>query len=248
MTISPIYTIHSLWRVKLLIFWNCTAAILLMSLFSPWTIGLWKSLDVAFFGLIHPPLGKHHFLRVFWALANHRIADWIEDLFILGFYILAIAKAEKGLRKRRGAEFFFCILLTALTILVVDRVICRDLLRLRRFSPTLMLNNAVPINDFLPWIMVKTDSTKSFPGDHATTALMFAFSYAYLIRGKLGIIALLYGGFLCLPRLVVGAHWLSDILVGSGCIVMFILSWAFCTPFADYCIQKIQRIQKKLFP
>jgi membrane-associated phospholipid phosphatase len=36
-----------------------------------------------------------------------------------------------------------------------------------------------------------------------------------------------------MPRLITGAHWLSDVLVGSGGIVLFFLSIAFCTPLAN---------------
>jgi membrane-associated phospholipid phosphatase len=33
-----------------------------------------------------------------------------------------------------------------------------------------------------------------------------------------------------MPRLITGAHWLSDVIVGSGTITIVFLSWAFCTP------------------
>jgi len=216
---------------------------LLGTLFLPITSSFWRYVDTAFFQWLNFPLKENSFLRNFWALANHRLADWIGDLFILGFYSLAVWKTPKENRPKRIAEFIFCVLLTAFTILLINRLLCRDLLRLRRASPTLTLPNAVYLNDFISWISVKVDSAKSFPGDHATTALMFACSYAYLVRGRLGVFALLYAGFLCLPRLAVGAHWLSDIIVGSGCIVLFSLSWVFFTPLADKCVSLLTRLR-----
>ncbi|NGX37160.1 MAG: Lipid A 1-diphosphate synthase [Chlamydiae bacterium] len=230
------------------LFLNCAGALLFASFFIPYTSEIWRSIDLTFFQWTNAPLKHNHFLRVFWALANHSIADWIEDVCILGFYLAAIVKTPKGLRMRRAAQLVFCALLAAATILLINRFICRDCLHLRRHSPTLQLDNAVYLSDYLTWISVKVDSNKSFPGDHATTALMFACSYAYFVRGRLALLALLYGAFLCLPRLIVGAHWLSDLVVGSGCIVLFSLTWAFLTPFADRCIARIEKGFRHFLP
>lgn len=232
-------------RFKPLLFWNCLSLALFATLFL--FSETWSKIDIFFFRLVNEPLRDSHLLRTFWALANLRLADWFEDLCILGFCIAAIWKSQKGTRVKRGAQFFFCLLLTALTILLVNRLFCRDFLRLRRASPSMVVDQFVDISQSISWIHFKVHSNKSIPGDHATTALMFAVSYAYLVRGRLGFLALLYGAFLCLPRLTVGAHWLSDIVVGSGCIVMVSISWAFFTPCADRVVSAIERVVKKIW-
>jgi len=244
MTSTSTIEINQSFKWKALLFWNAIGVLLFTSLFNPWTAPLWNKIDTAFFYFINQPLKTNQNLRIFWAIANHRFADWFEDLCILGFYVAAIWKTQKSLRMKKGLELFFCVLLTALTILAINRLLCRDLLRLRRTSPTLMLENSVHLSDFLPWIDVKVDSNKSFPGDHATTAIMITCSYAYLVRGKLAIIALLYGIFLCLPRLAAGAHWLSDIVVGSGCIVIFSLSWGLLSPLREVFIKRVKHVFK----
>jgi len=50
--------------------------------------------------------------------------------------------------------------------------------------------------------------------------------------------------------LITGAHWLSDVLVGSGTITIVTLSWAFCTPlftrFVDSCERFFTRLRQPL--
>jgi membrane-associated phospholipid phosphatase len=207
----------------------------------------WNLIDTHFFHFVNHPLKDNSFLRTLWALASHSLADWFEDLCFLCFYIAAILKTPRGLRLRRGAELFFCVLLTAITIILINRLFCRDFLHVRRASPSLVIDQMVNITQYISWIEFKVHSSKSLPGDHATTALMLSITYAYLVRGRLALLALVYGAFLCLPRLAVGAHWLSDIVVGSGCIVMISISWAFFTPFADKVISAIERRLKKIW-
>lgn len=235
----------SSWRVKRLVFFHLIAALLLISFFFPPFSEIWKSIDSFFFRLIHTPLGSSNFLRHFWAFANHRFADWFEDFCVFGFYLVAVLKQPKGQRLDLASKLIFCVFLIAFTILFMNRFMARDLLRLRRESPTLVIQGAILLPDYLPWIPVKVVSTKCFPADHATTALIFSISYAYLVRGRLALYALLYGAFLCLPRLVVGAHWLSDLVVGSGFIVLLSFSWAFCTPFGGKCSSMIQKVFAK---
>lgn len=205
-------------------------------------LAVWDWADRHFFTWVNAPLANSHSLRLFFAYANQRLADWIMDLCILGFYSWAIWKAGKGHRHRRAAELLFSILWTALTILLINRLFCRDLLSLRRASPCHVIESAVLLSDTITAFPIKEFTMKSFPGDHATTAMLFAMSYAYFVRGKAALLALLFGAFLCLPRLVVGAHWLSDIVVGSGSIALFSLSIAFFTPLSSSLIMRIEKM------
>lgn len=246
MTISTSTTYPRAWNGRLLLLGNVFVALLMLSLFSPLTQNLWKALDISFFHFINAPLASSPKLRVFWALSNHRLADWVEDLCFLGLYIAAIWHSQKGKRKQMGIQLFICVLITAATIFLINRILCRDILHVRRHSPTYLLDESVILSKFISWMSVKVDSSKSFPGDHATTALMITLSYAYLVRGRLALLALAYGFFLCLPRLAVGAHWVSDIAVGSGSIVLFALSWVFFTPFFSWLTSRVERFFTKI--
>jgi membrane-associated phospholipid phosphatase len=227
------------WKLKILLLCHILGALLMVSLFWPITHACWQTLDIAFFKLINSTLRDRPNWQLFWALANHKLADWVEDICILAFFIAHVRMAHKSLRKRKISELIFCVLYIAAILYFVNRIVFRENLDIPRLSPTLVVDDSVRLSQEINWMKIKDDSSKSFPGDHGTTALLFAASFSYLAGWRLGILACLYGAFLCLPRLITGAHWLSDIIVGSGTITLIFLSWAFCTPllcrFTTFC-------------
>lgn len=214
------------WRIRQLLLCLVGVCLLLASFSLP----IWQTIDRAAFALANGTLNGHPTWQLFWALGNHPLADWFEDLCILGFYTLSVLSTPKPERKQRIWQFAFCVIFIALTIILINRLFCRDLLHLRRYSPTLAVEGCSRLSELVPWLDIKDRSVKSFPGDHATTALLFACTYAYYAGRRLGIWAILYAIFLCLPRLIAGAHWLSDLIVGSGCILLFAMSWLIFTP------------------
>jgi membrane-associated phospholipid phosphatase len=218
------------WKLKILLLWHVIAALLFASLFWPVTKVYWEVIDIAFFKMVNSTLRDRPLWQLFWAFANHKLADWVEDLCVLCFFITYVRQAHRSLRKRRISELLFCIIYIAAIIYFVNRMLFRENLSIPRLSPTLVVDDSVRLSEEIPWMSIKDDSSKSFPGDHGTTALLFAASFSYLAGWRLGILASLYAAFLCMPRLITGAHWLSDVLVGSGTITIVFLSWAFCTP------------------
>lgn len=68
---------------------------------------------------------------------------------------------------------------------------------------------------FFPYDMGLEDQT-SFPSDHATLFFALATGLFYCHR-TIGLSAFLYATFfICLPRIYLGLHYPSDILVGAG--------------------------------
>lgn len=224
---------RKMWKLKLLLLWHIIAALLFASLFWPLTKEYWDVIDVAFFKWINSSLRDRPSWQLFWALANHKLADWIEDLCVLCFFIVYVKRAHKTLRAYRISQLLFCVFYIGAIIYFINRMLFRETLNIPRLSPTLVVDESVHLSDEITWMSIKDDSSKSFPGDHGTTALLFAASFSYLAGWRLGILAALYAAFLCMPRLITGAHWLSDVLVGSGTITIVFLSWAFCTPLCE---------------
>lgn len=227
------------WKLKVLLLCHLIAALLFASLFWPVTKAYWEIIDVAFFKMVNSTLKDRPLWQLFWAFANHKLADWVEDICILCFFIAHVYRARRGLKVRKISELIFCVLCIAAVIYFINRILFRQNLDIPRLSPTLVIDDSVRLSDEIPWMSIKDDSSKSFPGDHGTTALLFAASFSYIAGWRLGLLASLYAAFLCMPRLITGAHWLSDIVVGSGSIALVCLSWAFCSPlfmrFTDGC-------------
>src|SRR5690242_1513662 len=107
---SKITPLFSPYKLRALLLCHIIVALLLSSLFLPWTQKAWEVVDIAFFKWINHSLIDRPFWQLFWALANHRLADWVEDFCILGFFIAYIRQAPIGLRKKRIAHFLFMLL------------------------------------------------------------------------------------------------------------------------------------------
>jgi Kdo2-lipid A phosphotransferase len=229
-------------NIKALLICHLLIALLIASLFCPFTQIIWDQIDLFFFRILNEPLRNHPNLQFFWAFANHKWADWLEDLVVLVFFFFYVKLPSNKTRTRRCAELLFSSLYIAFILFFINRILFRETLTIYRDSPTLILDNCVHLSDQLPWIHIKDSSPKCFPADHATTAILFACTYCTFVeRRSLKILAILYAIFLCLPRMVTGAHWLSDIIVGSGSIVLFCLGWAFLTPFHRWFIDSLEK-------
>jgi len=171
------------------------------------------------------------FLQWFWALLNHRLVDWIGDGVMLLLFLVYICRKSYKKRLVRFAEMLLFVVCLSAVILFVNTYLFRHPLRFERKSPTLVVENSVRVHDTVRAIKVKDSSKHSFPGDHATTALLFALFFTYFARLPLGFFGIGYGVLMSLPRLIVGAHWLSDVLVGSFSIALLFFSWVIFTPF-----------------
>ena len=234
---SSSYPAH--WQPKALLLTNLMIALGLCTLFSPATHSFWQKIDHFIFQSINGTLSWGRPWQVFWALANHKIADWIEDIVILLFSLVYIQSGPKEERRYRASQIIFLLVYSALIIFLVNKTLLTDHVRVFRDSPTLIIKESIKLSDHIGWLKIKDSSSKSFPGDHGTTALLFGIAFVYLGSKRMKIYAAIYAVFLCLPRMLLGAHWFTDIAIGSGSIALFFLTWAFYTPFAHTATKRI---------
>lgn len=235
----------SSWNWRKLLQCHVIVLVLSLSFFWPPTSYLWEWVNVSLFRLLNGSLAGHPDWQLFWALSNHPFADWVADVFFLGFFTAAILSFPKGERLKKCAHFLFCCLFAGAVLYFVNHMVFRRFVHIYHPSPTLVFpEDCFKLSHHIKWLKVKDAARQSFPGDHGTTALLFAGSYASIAPRRLKILGCLYALFLCMPRMVTGAHWFSDIVLGSGSIVTICLAWAFYSPFCARCTEAISRFLK----
>ncbi len=90
-------------------------------------------------------------------------------------------------------------------------------------------------------LMTKDSSGDSFPSDHGLMLLTFCCFMHRYISVKAFSIALLIMVIFALPRIMAGAHWFTDIVVGSLSVVLIGTSWLLLTPLSDIMINWLDK-------
>ena len=174
------------------------------------------------------------------AYLNSKMGNWIYDglmaIFILPYILFG--KKEKWLER-----FITALLIIALSLLcyfVFNRFITRQL-HFKSFSPSGVLPDLFRLSSVISWTKVKEFSSISYPSDHGSTIFMFILSTYYLMGPRIGALSIAASIPFILPRLLVGAHWSSDFLLGSLPLAIFNLTWFFYTPVYKTLLQTILR-------
>ncbi len=173
----------------------------------------WDAADIWLFWAFNDSLKESHSWSVFWAIANNRSFDIVPALFFAGLFIAYIRRGRSVYNSRVVERACLC-LLAAIFVLTVTQAGWLPLEE-RRLSPTLVQEDPVRISEQVEWIKTKDKSNNSFPSDHGMVASMFGLLLIYLAGRRYALYAGLGIVISVLPRLVSGAHWLSDVVVGS---------------------------------
>ncbi len=143
---------------------------------------------------------------------NHKY-EKILNIVIMLAITLALFVYYKDRRVMIGYNFLFLLVSLELYVALND-VIFFTLLKAARLSPSAMLGYTY-ITELYTSTYIKYGSYKSFPAGHA-----FAFFYwaivtgLYTGKGMRWALLLLVGVF-SMPRVFVGAHWLSDVVFSA---------------------------------
>jgi membrane-associated phospholipid phosphatase len=100
----------------------------------------------------------------------------------------------------------------------------------------LVVEGAARLSELVPgwaerWDM-QDSATRSVPGDHASALLIWAMFISLLARNWRLLLAWTMAAVFMLPRLMAGAHWGSDAVVGGLFLALLGLVWPCFTPFA----------------
>lgn len=204
----------------------CHLAALL--LFFSWLIEptrtLWLALDTQSFWAMNNSLAWGESWQILWAIANNRAFDLVSATAMLSVFAWPALVSDRS-NQRRYIAMVLMVLITIMIFLTIGKQIPVD-----RVSATTDFEDALRLSRLVPDIPTKDIASDSFPGDHGLVLFIAAgFAWFYLKRGA-AVLALLFMVIFTMPRLMSGAHWLSDELVGAVFLGTMALSWVFATP------------------
>jgi membrane-associated phospholipid phosphatase len=247
-----------LWKPVWLLAGQLSALLLLISWLLPSSHQIWQQLDTWFFWNMNGSMVNRPDWQYIMALANHRMADLVPASLIALLYLHFCFKGiNTGHFTERVTYGVTIVVFLFLTIIVFKFGIFEFLLRnfgltdlLPRRSATYIFNNTIRLDEIFPSINSKVTSKDSFPGDHATVLIFFTV-FIHFYAGRIyGGLAFLFSLIFIMPRLIGGAHWLSDVLVGGGFIVLAASSLYLATPLhkvvSDYLAKYVNSILTRL--
>lgn len=194
------------------------------------TFTLWAYLDDSVFWFFNHTINADNpRWNTLLAAMNSRKYDVIVMLGMLTIMASACYRDPQG-GLLRWLGIGICMLLTA----GVTALLVRYLVTYSHPSPTMHYPDASRISQLVSF-STKDKAGSSFPGDHGIMAMIFT---GFMLRfgGRaIQVASLTLLIFAIFPRIIVGAHWLSDIFVGSLSITLLLLPWVLCTPVASRC-------------
>ncbi|MFJ5329249.1 phosphatase PAP2 family protein [Pectobacterium versatile] len=211
---------------------------LFLSWYLPENHGFWLTLDSHIFFYFNRLLVDSPTFLHLVAITNNRAFDGCA-LVAMGLLYLSFYLKATPTERRRLLILGFVMLLTAVVLNQAGH-----LLPVQHASPTLYFSDVNRVSD-LTGIPTKDASSDSFPGDHGMMLMIFAaFMLRYFTRSAFAI-GLAIMVIFSLPRIMIGAHWFTDIAVGSLSVVLVGLSWWLLTPASDAAIAQLNRLLPK---
>jgi Kdo2-lipid A phosphotransferase len=224
------------WRPLPLTLAHLAALALALSWVTEPSAALWQALDDAFFWLTNASLageGRAAW-RILWAVANHRAMDAVAALAMAALVAHYAWRTPPSARPRILA-WLILITLSCLVMLQVGKALPVD-----RPSPTRHHAGVVLLSAEVSSISTKDASSDSFPGDHGLVLMVFAGGVALSLPWAYGLAAGVMAVVFTLPRLMSGAHWLSDELVGALALALLALAWLYATPLQAWATARIE--------
>jgi membrane-associated phospholipid phosphatase len=196
--------------------------------FYPITHPLCQTWDICIFHVLNSTL-THEFWQKFWGILNHRHEVRINLVLAALLNIWAIIDTrDSSLKAIRIKQMFYFWICFQIGFMLQD-VLFNKLFCVQRDSPSLVLQPVIKLSETLQNTNIKDASTNSFPGGHAFSMIYWA-SFSLLVSPKrIGVVGIIFAIILCIPRLISGAHWASDVIF-SVLLALCWLSWTIYCP------------------
>ena len=176
----------------------------------------YKLIEILLYAIRSVDLGVYHFLNGY---AGHRVLDLLASFeeessllkggLFLSLYVYLWFRGGPDRQDRRST--IIAIFAGIVLAVIVSRVIA-DVVPFR-IRP--MYEGSITHRPHSFAITGNMERWSSFPSDTAAYFAAMAFGLGWLLRRYGALLALYTAVWICLPRLFLGEHYLSDILVGS---------------------------------
>lgn len=222
-------------KVSLILILNLCSLLIFCSWYLPAQHGFWLSLDTHIFYFFNQHILPDSFFAKFVAYVNKRSFDLI-ILLVMGMLYYNTFRKQNYAGKRHLIIVGLVMVISAVLINQIGQNIPID-----RPSPTLHFQDTHRVG-VVTGIATKDASGDSFPGDHGLMLLIFCSFILRYLSFRSFLCALLITVVFSLPRVMAGAHWASDILVGSLSLTLLTTSWLLITPLSDIIIKWLEKV------
>lgn len=229
------------WNLRgLLISYGIAALMVLSYLWSP-TRMLWDSLDRHIAFGLNSLVQTSRPEQLFWAFANLRVFDYIAAFILFGVLACYVLRGTNAPREVRFARAVVVCVLLVLLVAFTREFLFKDV---ARESPSLVLQPFTLLSEHTPFD-AKDHSTQSFPGDHATVVATFTFLLWFFAGRRYGLVSALLATLFILPRLVSGAHWFSDAVIGGVVTALVAVPLVVFTPVQDALVRALVGLMRQ---
>jgi len=199
------------WHIKKIMLYFASAMLLFLSWYFPPFNKIWQVIDMHGFYLLNGTMAIGKPWQQFFGFLNSHTGDLVLILFLAVLSLIPGVVFEKIYYKRLLLTLFGLIVFVYLTKWVFIQG-----LALHRLSPSMVFPTPYVIPKMTPNLVdVRFYGTNVFPSDHGIVIfswLLFVFCYG---RKLFKPIAFILAALLLMPRLMVGAHWITDEWVGG---------------------------------
>lgn len=209
-----------------------------LGLFFSWYLpdnhGYWFTLDKTIFYWFNQHLVTSKVILWVVAITNYRAFDGVA-LIAMGLLYLQFWRKATPPARRRLLCIGIAMLISAVLLNQLGHFVPVSHASPTRFFPN--VNHVTQLTGF----PAKDASADSFPGDHGMMLMIFA---AYMLRyftRRAFFIAVAIVFVFATPRIMIGAHWFTDVAVGSLSIVLVGMSWWLLTPASDMLVNMLNR-------
>ncbi len=232
-------------KLLLILLFNLLGVLLFFSWFHADVNSFWPVVDKNVFFSFNQLLGENETFRYLVAFTNLRFFDVFGFLAMALVFLFHFIKQDKDHR-----HFMICMGITMLLTAVIAKQFAMTL-DFDRPSPTLHFSalgeNVLYVSKLTDW-PAKDWSKSCFPGDHGMCLIIFCVYMLRYFGFKSFLAGLLITVLFSLPRVMSGAHWVSDIAVGAVTVNLVVLSWILITPVSDFIISNLMRLMRWKMP